>query len=396
MRQELIRTSLIHRVTQKTNLLMVLLAGGLLGGFRLFIDRTNLRIADLVLPFVFLILHLALAPIPWQWKAGIEARRPFFRRFFTALVFNAIWITGMVILNTTISPMRHHPHPPQNASEEARQRQPDLDRPAPRAAEDARQPPPDLDMASPREAPERFGPRPDRGLPFPELGLGLLNLVFALVFGWELAEKELTEARERRTAGLLRQSQARALRSQLDPHVLYNALNGISELIHEDPLAAEEVVARLATLYRMLTDYAKTDLATLGEERKIVEAYLSMEQMRLGERLRVEWEWPEWADALQAPPLFLQTLVENAIKHGISPLDEGGELHIRCSREGAATCLRVANTGMPPTPSERQGVGLENLAARLDLWNDMNGTFSLKREQDWTVAFIRWTPRSKS
>jgi len=230
----------------------------------------------------------------------------------------------------------------------------------------------------------------------PVLGIGLLNVAFALIFGWEMAEKELTEAREKRTAELLRQSQFRALRSQLEPHVLYNALNGLSEVIHEDPLAAEEVVARLASLYRMLTDYGQKDMASLGEERQLVEAYLSMEQMRLGERLQVEWEWPDWADGIAAPPLFLQPLVENAIKHGISALGEGGSVRIACQREGEAIALQVANTGLPPTAKDRKGVGLENLEARLDLWQEASGRFSLKREGEWTIARVEWTSRSNA
>ena len=89
------------------------------------------------------------------------------------------------------------------------------------------------------------------GRPFrPGLALGLVNLAAGIAFGWVYAAKEATEAGERRTAGLLRQSQAKALQNQLDPHVLYNALNGLAELVHEDPLAAEEMIAMLADFYR--------------------------------------------------------------------------------------------------------------------------------------------------
>jgi len=346
---------------------MVVLVGLLLSGFRILLNPTNIRLSEIALPFIFLFLQVALAPIPWLWGTDEKARGGFFFRFFRALAFNILWVTLSLSVMHLTHPFglpRHHPQ----------------------AEGGPGMPPP----------PPSGEPRPPRHpLPFfPEIGFGLLNVTFALIIGWEMAEKELTEARERRTAELLRQSQFRALRNQLEPHVLYNALNGLSELIHEDPLAAEEVVARLASLYRMLTDYGGADLALLAEERRLVEAYLSMEQMRLGDRLRVEWDWPPWADTIQAPPLFLQPLVENAIKHGISSLGEGGELHITCQRQDSTLALQVANTGVPPGTGDRKGVGLENLEARLGLWDEASGTFSLTREGEWTIARVEWTPRS--
>lgn len=352
---------------------MVLLVGVLLGGFRIFIDPSHINMGELILPFIFLFLQVALAPVPWLWSPAGNSRWHFVGRFSRALVFNVIWV-GLALTAT------HYllPLSGQGIHEK------------PNGTHGMPPPPPGL-QAGPNQGP---GPKP--GFPSPHMGLGLLNVAFALIFGWEIAEKELTEARERRTADLLRQSQFLALRGQLEPHVLYNALNGLSELVHEDPLAAEEVLARLASLYRMLTDYGKADMANLCEERKLVDAYLFMEQMRLGDRLQVEWEWPSWADGVQAPPLFLQPLVENAIKHGISSRGEGGTLRIACMREGEALALQVSNTGLPPAPSDRKGVGLANLEARLKLWADVIGTFSLKREREWTIARVEWTPRSNA
>ena len=124
----------------------------------------------------------------------------------------------------------------------------------------------------------------------PAAGLGLVNLGFGIAYGWVCRPREATEAASLRTAALLRQARARALQNQLEPHVLYNALNGIAELVHEDPLAAEEAIASLADLYRMLTAHGEAALVLLEQERRLVEAYLAMEQMRLGERLRVALE----------------------------------------------------------------------------------------------------------
>jgi LytS/YehU family sensor histidine kinase len=219
-----------------------------------------------------------------------------------------------------------------------------------------------------------FGPQPFQHRPFlPGVALGLVNLAFGLAYGWVCAEKEATEARERRTARLLRHSQARALQNQLDPHVLYNALNGLTELVHEDPLAAEEAIVRLADLYRMLTVHGDATVIRLEQERRLVEAYLAMEQMRLGDRLRVEWQWPAWADQLELPPYFLLPLVENAIKHGMGPAVE----------------LLVENTGCP-FQGRGKGVGLTNLETRLGLWTELAAGFTLEARGSWTAASVQW------
>jgi LytS/YehU family sensor histidine kinase len=224
----------------------------------------------------------------------------------------------------------------------------------------------------------------------------LINVAFAIAFGWVFAEKEATEEKERITAELLRHSQAKALQNQLEPHVLYNALSSLSELVYEDPLAAEDVITRLADLYRMLTVQGKADRIPLGQERKLVEAYLAMEQMRLGERLTVQWDWPAYADEIQAPPLFLQPLVENAIKHGISPSDKGGALVISCNRMGPLVVLIVQNSGQSLKAASPQGVGLSSIEARLALWTEVTADFSLTSVDGWTVAKIQWTPGAKT
>jgi hypothetical protein len=283
MRQEIVTTSLLRRVGLPSNLLMAGLVGGVFCLFQLATRMPETRLADSLLPFILLFGHLALAPVPWQWTGDEADRAGLGRGLVQALCFDVVWIGlvlgGMHLLGWQSPPP--HPFPP----------------------------PP---MAIP-------GPRPFPGHPFrPGLGLGMVNLAFAIIYGWVCAAKEATEASERRTAGLLRQAQTRALQNQLEPHVLYNALNGLSELVHEDPLAAEEAIAGLADLYRMLTVHGDAGLIRLERERELVEAYLAMERMRLGDRLKVTWQWPEWADKLPVPPFFLLPLVENAIKHGIS------------------------------------------------------------------------------
>ncbi len=355
MRQEFIRTSLLGRIRQRTNLVLIALVGGIFCIFRLMADMPRPGFLELAFPLVFLFAHLALSPIPWQWTGNDAPRVGLGRGFLQALGFNTAWV-AMVLFGVFLLA-----GPPQT--------------PFVRALP----PPPPL----PPMPPHSF---------HPGLGLGLINVAFAIVFGWVFAEKEATEVKEKATAELLRQSRSKALQNQLEPHVLYNALSGLSELVYEDPLAAEEVITRLADLYRMLTIHGQADLIPLGQERKLVEAYLAMEQMRLGERLSVAWEWPAAADEILAPPLFLQPLVENAIKHGISPSDRGGTLIISCSHTGSHVSLVVENTGCVLREEAVHGVGLSNLEARLGLWKDVSGGgFSLSRMEEWTVAEVHWT-----
>jgi hypothetical protein len=363
MRQKVIIASLQRRLHHPANLLLVAMVGGMICIFRLLANARPPSIVELALPFVLLLAHVAFSPIPWQWTANEEPRAGLLRGFIQALLFNTFWVGLLLIGMRWIAPFdamrRPHPSPPRMEA----------------GTNDSR---PEMRMRPPF---------------LPEAGFGLLNIAFALVFGWISAEKEATEARERKTADLLRRSQSKALQNQLEPHVLYNALSSLSELVYEDPLAAEEVITRLADLYRMLMSHGKAEMTPLSQERKLVEAYLAMEQMRLGERLRVCWDWPDWADEIPLPPLFLQPLVENAIKHGISPSDQGGELRISCSRNGNAIELKVENSGRELVGNLENGVGLGNLKARLALWKQSSGVFMLERQGEWTVATVRWITR---
>jgi hypothetical protein len=355
VRQEVILRSLVRRMTGRWNVAFVVLLGGMLCLFRSMAIRHPLSLLEWLLPFVGIYFHLALAPIPWQWAQDGHRRVAIIRGLIVSLAFNATWIGGLLLLTHLFHPAPPPPAPP----------------------------------GWPPNAPfPPMGPR----LANPIFGFGLINLAFATFVGWGLAEKEAMEAREKETAGLLRQAESKALQNQLEPHVLYNALSSLSELIYEDPLAAETVITRLADLYRILSLHGKRDRVLLREERRLVEAYLSMEQMRLGDRLKVSWDWPSDVDDLSLPPLFLQPLVENAIKHGIGPSEAGGEIRISCHRDAGQINLMVQNTGNLPPDKLNHGIGIGNLAARLALWTEADGSFTMVREGMWTQAILRWKP----
>jgi two-component sensor histidine kinase len=160
-----------------------------------------------------------------------------------------------------------------------------------------------------------------------------------------------------------------ALRMQLNPHFLFNTLHAVSALIHEDPNAADRVLARLSELLRLSLDQAKPQEVPLSEELAFLDRYLEIEQTRFADRLQVEKEVEAETEYALVPYLILQPLVENAIRHGIEPREDTGRLAIRARRSNGTLQLRVSDNGAG-LPEEngaplREGIGLSNTRSRL-------------------------------
>lgn len=308
---------------------------------------------------LFLLGIYLLAPVPWQWNGPRPGRPRLLRGCLQALAGNAAWIAALVACSWAwqrVSPGGPPLHPVL------------------------------LPLAE------------NAGLS-PWLLQGALVLPMAFLVGWFIAAKEAAEAdhleTHQRQAALeiaARRAQVQALQSQLDPHVLYNALGGLSELARRDPAATERALLELADLYRGLTALGRRDRIRLGEERVLLERQLGVEALRLGDRLRVRWEWPAEPDSLEVPPLLVQPLVENAVKHGLAPSETGGELRLRAElgADGGMQ-VEVANTGCALDPLWREGVGLSNLLARLAILGRGN-SLSLRQDGDWTRAILRLAP----
>lgn len=213
-----------------------------------------------------------------------------------------------------------------------------------------------------------------------------IHLPTATLVGWLIVESERTE-REKREAELrAKEAQWILLRGQLSPHFLFNALNGVAELVHSDPLRAEQTLMDLAELYRGLLTHGDEELETLRQERMLVERYLAVEKTRLEQRLRVAWDWDSSLDGVKTPPFLVQPLVENALKHGIAPFPDGGDLRISLKREDGSVRIQVANTGKPMGLVIGNGVGLKNLEARLKLAYGDRASFRLRGEGEWVIA----------
>jgi signal transduction histidine kinase len=170
------------------------------------------------------------------------------------------------------------------------------------------------------------------------------------------AEKARSEATEARLA---------ALQAQMNPHFLFNTLNTVASLIRTDSRAAESTVENLAEVLRRTLDRSRRTLGTLGEEVDYLESYLGVEKERWGDRLQVEWEIAPDTLELELPPMTLQPLVENALKHGIGTRLDGGVLTIASARENGRLSLSVADDGVGFPVRVEEMTGLGNLRKRL-------------------------------
>ncbi len=176
-------------------------------------------------------------------------------------------------------------------------------------------------------------------------------------------------ARELQSAQLeaqLSAAQLQALKMQLHPHFLFNTLNGIAALMHQDVEAADRMLARLSELLRLALDSAEQQEVPLRQEMDFLDRYLEIQKMRFRDRLTVRLDLdPDVLDAL-VPNLILQPLVENALRHGIEPRSAPGQVEIRASRAGDRLELQVSDDGPGMAAKEAgKGVGLANTKARL-------------------------------
>jgi hypothetical protein len=222
--------------------------------------------------------------------------------------------------------------------------------------------------------------------------LVLLLFWSVLYFGLlSIRDRQTAELRESELARALQDAELRLLKSQLNPHFLFNALNCVRALIAEEPARAQTAVTQLARTLRYTLSSGHEELVTLEQELAIVDDYLELEGLRLGERLRVERDINRQARPVRIPVMLLQTLVENAIKHGIADLPAGGVLRIHAGVAADAFVLEVEN----PRPEGRraathEGIGVNNARKRLQLLFGSEASFDLDLSRPaWALARVR-------
>ena len=244
--------------------------------------------------------------------------------------------------------------------------------------------------------PRFFFSGPGRG----GVGLGVLfgvlgALGFAAMHGLADLRREL-ELRRLQGAEQARQlatAQLSVLQAQMEPHFLFNTLSNVIGLIDVDPPRARALLEQLTQLLRASLRRTRQAQATVGDELDVVDAYLRIQQIRMGPRLQYAIDCPPDLRGRALPPLMLQPLVENAVRHGIEPAERGGRVDVRLREDGATLLLHVADTGLgvqPAAPRADGGTSLPNLRDRLRaLYGDLGSLRLFANEPDGTIAEIR-------
>ncbi len=211
------------------------------------------------------------------------------------------------------------------------------------------------------------------------LAVGLFYKLLAMQQAQEL-EQRLHEAKV-----LARDAELRALKTQINPHFLFNSLHSISALTSIDAARAREMCVALADFLRLTLGMGEKTVIPLEEELALLHKYLAVEKIRFGARLQMEEEVDPAALSCTVPPLLLQPLIENAVAHGIAHLPEGGWIKLDVHRNGSADWLniRVANNYDPDLPPRRRnGVGLVNVRQRMEARYGPQARFAVNKTED--------------
>ena len=186
----------------------------------------------------------------------------------------------------------------------------------------------------------------------------------------------------------LQQSRLQALQARIRPHFLFNSINAVLGIVRADPKRAETALEDMSDLFRMAMANSG-DMVPMRQEVELARQYLALEQLRLGERLKVSWHMEDTPEDALLPPLMLQPLLENAVYHGIEPLTEGGIIDVRLYRSGDEIHLEVYN------PRQEQGshhagnkMALTNIRERLALQFDIEASYTVESGKDFYRVHI--------
>jgi two-component system, LytTR family, sensor kinase len=199
----------------------------------------------------------------------------------------------------------------------------------------------------------------------------LLAFLAIVALSWSARYFALYRTRHLHASDLearLAKTHLQMLKMQLQPHFLFNTLNAIAELVHTDPEAADQMITRLGRLLRLSLDHAGHQVVPLRQEADFLRVYIEIEQVRFQDRLQIVWDLAfETLDAA-VPTLLLQPVLENAIRHGVTPMAGPGRIVIASRREADDLILEISDNGrgLPDADAFREGVGLRNIRERVD------------------------------
>ncbi|MEK6705207.1 MAG: histidine kinase [Bdellovibrionota bacterium] len=212
-----------------------------------------------------------------------------------------------------------------------------------------------------------------------------IALMFQFYYAYKHSAQENLELKAAKT-----EAELHVLKNQMQPHFLFNSLNSLAELIESNKNYASAMTHNLADLYREILENSKQQLSTVQSEISIINKYLALEKLRFGERLNYKVEELPNGDSVFIPSLVLQTLVENAVKHGVAPSTGGGTVHVKVLKNGSGFKAEISNTGTPiVSHKNNKGTGLENTKSRLDLLYGDKHQFKLDgRSDEPVVSFL--------
>ena len=179
------------------------------------------------------------------------------------------------------------------------------------------------------------------------------------------------------------------LRAQLNPHFLFNSLNSIRALVELNPSQAKTSITQLSNLLRQSINLGRMRVIPLSDELNLVKTYLDLEQVRFEERLLASFDIQSEALTCEIPPLLIQTVVENAIKHGIARSVEGGTITITAQLDNDLLTVKVANTGLLIETKDEAGIGIKNSKKRLSILYGKKATFKIIQKDDQVVVNIK-------
>jgi len=211
----------------------------------------------------------------------------------------------------------------------------------------------------------------------------LWALVYHLFQYWERSLE--AEKAKYQLQAIIKENQYQNLKTQLNPHFLFNSLNSIRTLVDIDPTLSKVAITKLSSLLRSSLQMSREKTVTLRQEMQTVEDYLAIERIRFDQRLQVDGKIEERAFTAKLPPMMLQTLVENAVKHGISKNKNGGQISISAMLTQFHLHIEIINTGQYIPDKLDRGFGIENTRERLAILYESHAAFSIENYNDHQV-----------
>lgn len=244
----------------------------------------------------------------------------------------------------------------------------------------------DVENASSTSKPESFSTF---------ISILLLTINYGItMFGWSLiyfsyhffSQYKQTEVEKWKLEAAVKDAELMALKAQINPHFIFNSLNNIRSLIVEDAEKARDMITHLSDLLRYAIHFSNQETVTLRRELEVVKNYLDLESIQFEERMNYSIDAHENCMDVKIPPMVIQLLVENAVKHSLALIKAGGEIHINARKRGGEMVVEVRNTGQLKTNINGAGIGLKNATERLQILFGKRSNLSVNNSSENNVT----------